>query len=46
MERLPGLLGPTRHCLAWVFIITLAILAIAGLIVILQAGSGDQPLVG
>src|SRR5262249_5354939 len=46
MERLPELLGPTRRFLAWVLIVDLAILATAALVVILQAGSGDQSLVG
>jgi hypothetical protein len=46
MERLPALLGPTRRFVAWVFIVGLAILAIAALVVIFRASSGDQSLVG
>jgi len=45
-EHLPALLGPTRRFVAWVFIVALVILVIAALVVILQAGSGDQSLVG
>lgn len=45
MERLPGLLGPTRRFLTWAFIVALAILAIAALVVIFQTGPGEQNLV-